>query len=875
MKSKGIVMRVLLYGVALAGYVGIGPAVAAVPKGEAAISNVSASESHRVQESYGKLPLSFEANEGQTDRSVQFLSRGQGYQLFLTSTEAVLALQTPMVRSGSEGRVAKSMELTKAAASSGQTEVPTQVVLRMQLVGANLQPEGRGEDVLPGKVNYFLGNDPAQWWSNVPTYGKVRYSDVYPGVDVVYYGNQRQLEFDFVVAPGADPTAIRLAFDGADKLTLEADDLVVRFQGGTIRLHQPAVWQDLNGIKQPVVGRYDLLPIRAGEGQERTGQVGFQVAAYDASHPLVIDPVLSYSTYLGGSSFDQPGGIAVDAAGNAYVTGQTTSSNFPVTAGVVQSTSGGDYDAFVAKLNPTGTALVYATYLGGSGLDNGAYITVDAIGNAYFTGLTKSSNFPVTAGAFQSTLGGGNDTYVAKLNSTGTALAYATYLGGSCHDEGPGNIVVDATGNAYVTGTTYCSDFPTTPGVVQPTNGGGDGDAFVTKLNPTGTALVYSTFLGGNGLESGSGVTIDAAGDAYVTGSSYSSNFPTTPGVVQPTNAGGTGDAFVTEVNPTGTALIYSTYLGGTGGEVGLDIALDAAGNAYVGGYSNSTDFPTTVGVVQPTSGGGLDAFVAKLNPTGTALLYATYVGGSGDETTGGFARDAAGNTYIAGWTTSSNFPTTPGTVQPTSGGGGYDAFVAKLNPSATAFGYGTYLGGSGNDLSGRVAVDAAGTAYVTGWSNSSNFPVTAGVVQPTLSGDYDGFVAKISVGHLVCSTAQANPDSLWTPKHQFVPIAILGITNPDNYPLTLTVLGVRQDETVTSLGSGSTSPDAIIQGGNASVRAERDGNGNGRVYHLAYKAEDGHGGACAGEVTVGVPHSQGKGVIAIDGGPLYDSTQP
>lgn len=370
-----------------------------------------------VQSAYGHLPLSFEANEGQTNRSVRFLSRGQGYQLFLTSTEVVLALQQPTEQRGGGDR-----ERTKPTARTSDVEESSQTTLRMQLVGANPHPQVQGEDVLPGKVNYFIGTDPTQWRSNVPAYAKVRYQEVYSGIDVVYYGNQRQLEYDFVLAPGADPSAIILAFEGAEGLDVDAHgNLLISNPAGTVRLNKPMIYQQMDGLRKPIAGGYLL--------KSDKNQVTFQIAYYDRGLPLIIDPVLTYSTYLGGSSTDQAGAVRMDRTGQAYVAGRTFSSNFPTTVGVLQSSLAGALDVFVTKLNATGTGLVYSTYLGGSNNDfvsrNG--LALDSAGNAYLTGVTNSTNFPVTAGVFQSGFAGGpGDAFVVKLDSTGSSLMYST-----------------------------------------------------------------------------------------------------------------------------------------------------------------------------------------------------------------------------------------------------------------------------------------------------------------------------------------------------------------------------------------------------------------------------------------------------------------
>jgi hypothetical protein len=673
----------------------------------------------QLQAAYGQIPLSFEANQGQTDPQVQYLARGQGYALFLTGAEAVLSLQ-------------KATALAPGIVGPNPPAAGT--VLRLQLVGANPTPLVAGVDPLAGSSNYFVGNDPRQWHPAIPTYGRVAYHGVYPGVDLVYYGNQQQLEYDFTVAAGADPGVIRLNVDGAQGLALDGQgDLVIRTAGGDVVEHAPVLYQDSAGGQQTVAGRFVLA---GGD------QVGFAVGAYDRARPLVIDPILNYSTYLG----DEKGtGIAVDAAGNAYITGSTRG-NFATTAGAFQTTLGGFVNAFVTKLNPGGTALVYSTYLGGSGADGGDGIAVDAGGNAYVIGSTSSSNFPTTPGAFQTAPGG---VFVTKLNAGGTALIYSTYLGNPVRDAGTG-IAVDAAGNAYVTGFTSSSNFPTTPGAFQTTYGGGFDNAFVTKVNPMGTALIYSTYLGGSSMDLGNAIAVDAAGNAYVTGHTSSSNFPTTPGAFQTHLSG--ANAFVTKLNAAGAAPVYSTYLGGSGFDEGRGIAVNAAGNAYLTGNTGSSNFPTTPGAFQTVPGG---VFVTKLNAGGTALVYSTYLGGSGHDGANGIAVDGAGNAYVTGSTGSSNFPTTPGAFQTHLNGPTFNAFVTKLNAGGTALVYSTYLGGIGftnkygsfGDEGAAIALDAAGDAYVTGLAQSTGFPTTPGAFRTTPDDPFapNVFVAKFT----------------------------------------------------------------------------------------------------------------------------------
>ena len=685
----------------------------------------------KVADAYGKLPLSFEANQGQSDAQVKFLSRGSGYTLFLTSSEAVLLLQTGAASDDvkQHGRPQIDEPIPPKNLNRERDAGAKSAVLRIRLVGANPAPQLTGFDDLPGKANYFIGNDAKKWRTDVPTYAKVKYHAVYPGVDLVYYGNQRQLEHDFIVAPGADPRLISLRLEGAKKLSLDLrGDLVLKTQNGEIRLQKPVIYQEVDGVRQEIAGGYRL---------EGKNLVGFEVATYDVTKTLVVDPTLVYSTYLGGNGYDIAQGIAVDSAGNAYVTGWTGSGNFP-TKNPFQGANAGRYDAFVTKLSPTGSALVYSTYLGGgagNGNDIAQGIAVDSAGNAYVTGWTGSGNFP-TKNPFQGHGAGSYDAFVTKLSPTGNALVYSTYLGGGGRDIAYG-IVVDSAGNAYVTGQTYSTNFPTK----NPFQGvfGGYVDAFVTKLSPDGSALVYSTYLGGSGLDTGYGIALDSAGNAYVTGWTGSSNFPT-KNPFQGAFAGSYYDAFVTKLSPTGSALVYSTYLGGNGDDYGYGIAVDSARNAYVAGATTSTNFPTK-NPFQGAGAGNVDAFVTKLSPAGTALVYSTYLGGGFPDYAYGIALDSSRNAYVTGYTKSTNFPTN----HPFQPNHAFDAFVAKLSPTGSALVYSSYLGGSNSSEIGYgIAVDSTRNAYVTGYTHSTDFP-TKNPFQGANAGSYDAFVTKIS----------------------------------------------------------------------------------------------------------------------------------
>jgi hypothetical protein len=552
-----------------------------------------------VSEAYGRLPLSFEVNTGRFDEKVKYVSRGSGYALFLTPTEAVLTLHPAAVPLSSNVGYLPATHDTEAA------------VLRMKCVGADPEVRPEGVDEQPGKSNYFIGNDPAKWRTNVASYGGVRYRRIYPGVNLVYHGSQRQLEYDFEVAPGADPAAIRLTFGGAREVSLDpTGDLVLGLPGGgEVRQHRPVVYQEMGGRKEEVAGRYVL---------KGRGEVGFEVAEYDSSRPLVIDPVLSYSSYLGGSRTEQGHGIAVDSFGNAYVVGYTESQDFPTVNSRVPGT---DFnDAFVTKINPSGSAMVYSTYLGGNSNDGGFGVAVDSSGNAYVTGFTSSPNFPTEHPVSGRAGGTSADAFITKLSPEGSTLVYSTYLGGNARDEGHG-IAVDSAGNAYVAGETSSTNFPVTAGAFQtaisePNNAPfiPEADAFVTKLNPSGTALVYSTYLGGSfSSELVGGVAVGADGSAYVAGNSGSATFPVLDSL-QPRPADG-GAVFISKLNPSGAGLIYSTYLGGDNYEIATGLALDSAGNAYLTGWTLG-GFPV-MNAFQPTIGGGgnslPDAFVAKI----------------------------------------------------------------------------------------------------------------------------------------------------------------------------------------------------------------------------------------------------------------------
>jgi hypothetical protein len=805
-------------------------------------------------------PFYFEKNVGQARPGLDFVARGPGYTLGLSPTEAMFVVQNSMsvgaqnsefrnqnpecgagraqnseyrkqnsewggLASGAsrgldapyappsplplsrEGRGEMSPLSPPGRGDGGEGEI-----VRMHILGGDANAPATGLDPLITKVNYFLGNDPNHWHTNVPTFGKVHYDDIYPGIDLVYYSTQNSefriqnseskqsaLEYDFIVAPGADPNQIRLSFSGADSVTLDADgNLVLQVGDAQIRQQKPYIYQDINGARQQVQGEFRIQDseqnsesriqnseqnsesrIQNSESSRATdccllSTVYFSVGAYDPSRPLIIDPVvqrgetyLGYSTYLGGPGYDYGYDIAVDQYGSAYVTGEA-GSGFPL-INPGQSYGGGK-DAFVSKFSADGSTLLYSTYIGGSYEDVAGSVAIGK-NSVYITGYTLSGDFPSTPGAFQPANADGTclgnvdcaDAFVTRLAPDGASLIYSTYLGTIYTESGDG-IAVDASGNAYVMGQTNSADFPTV-NAVQPAYGGGSCnqgtyfypcyDVFVTKLNPSGSALVYSTYLGGNRDEAFffnqvGDIAIDAAGHAYVTGYTESYTFPTYQALKPVKDPG--RDAFVSKLSPDGSSFIFSTFLGGgEAGEQGFGIASDVAGNAYITGATGSVDFPTTPGAFQQVLSDDAEAFITKLSPSGSAYVYSTFLGGSGSEYGQGIAIDAQGKAYVIGWTESTDFPTR-NAFQP-GFAGNLDVFVSKLEPTGSALAYSSFLGGAsggsgtneGVNGGGAIAIDPVGNAYLVGHTHTINFPIVR-AFQAQNAGKSDVFLTKVSV---------------------------------------------------------------------------------------------------------------------------------
>jgi hypothetical protein len=751
----------------------------------------------RLGEAYGRLPLAFEENRGQTGGQVRFFSRSQGYGLFLTATEAVLALGT------GDGRH----------------------VLRLGLSGADPAVRIAGEEELPGKANYLLGGDPKRWRTGIPTYGKVHYEGIYPGIDLVFYGRERQLEHDFVLAPGADPRRIRLAVTGADRVEIDpAGDLILQVGGRQILLRKAVAYQDTGGHRVEIASRYRLLPADT-PGVPR---VSFELAAYDHTRTLVIDPVLVYSTYLGGSGFDTGNSIAIDAAGNAYVTGETGSPDFPQARHFGRTVLP---DVFIAKLDPSGSQLLYSTIFGGAYYDTGLSIAVDRQGEAYVTGRTFSGDFPYSPGRPAGapppppvTLLDHGEAFIAKLDASGSSLVFAELLDVSPPSIGS-DIAVDSQGRAFVIGRADQEQY-----------------SFLEAFQPDGSRFGFGRFLPPACPEGGTpdhytAIAVDAADNVYVAGYDYRYSF-------------------VTKRTASGSD-VYDTCLTGSQLQNVEAIAADGAGNAYVTGSG---------------------PFVTKLSPTG-GVVYSTFFGGSYAEGLG-IGVDGRGMAYVTGYTTSPGFllrRPLPFRCQPAPGSP--CSFVTALYSMGSGIVYSTLVDNipESFDPSSRsfrlvgepIAVDLVGNVYLAGTTFDPGFPAV-NAFQAHYGGGGDAFVLKISDNQPpVCTAAFASPATIWPPNGKLVPVSIQGVTDPEGGPVTVAIDRITQDEPP----SGGT-PDATGLGtATAQLRADRTGGGDGRVYHVTFTAADTQGGTCTGTVNVCVPHDRGHGGICGDGGALWSST--
>ena len=671
------------------------------------------------------LPVSFEENHGQVDSQVRYLAHVGHGTIYFTSAETVLALS-----------------------SHDSQKKPELSVLKLKWIGANPRAQMTAEHPLPGRINYLIGRDPSQWHTGIPTYGRVRYRGLFPGVDAVFYGKEGEIEYDLVLAPGVNPAKISFALDGSSSLQIANNgDLVLKLQNAEVRQSKPIVYQEYNGVRRWLSAHYVI---------HSNQTASYEIAGLDPKLPLVIDPTLSYSTFASsGSNFHIVSSVAVDQSGNAYVTGTTTVA-FPNKHPEFGSQVG--ENAYVAKFSPSGGSLIYTTVFGGDSSDFANAIAVDRFGNAYAAGETFSADFPTTPGAFEppaDTLDADNG-FITKLNPSGSAFVYSLLLGGGDSDQIRA-LALDTEHRVYVTGFTCSTNFFVKNAFKGVASGqgcsDGGGDAFVTRVNAAGTDVDYSTYLDGSFSSIGNGIAVDSAFEAYVTGATASSDFPTTPGAFQTTlkaqvipsfpNDIPQDNAFVTKFSAGGQSLVFSTFLGGSSEDVGAAIALDPDGRACVTGNATSPDFPITSGAFQKTIHGGNDVFVTKFQLSGGGLFYSTFLGGSGSDGASSIEVDSLGRAYIAGGTSSTNFPV----LNPIQAhlAGAQDAFVTKLSATGNALLFSTYLGGTADDVANSIRLDSAGNAFVGGSTASANFPTTPGAFSRTKKPSTDGWVAKIT----------------------------------------------------------------------------------------------------------------------------------
>jgi Ca2+-binding RTX toxin-like protein len=674
------------------------------------------SQAGRVDGRLSQLPLSFQENRGQAGSGIDFVASSGAMRVALDPSGASISLTGPRSREATIG----------VRMAGGRPDDP------------------RAVDTLPGKVNYLISDDPSGWHTNIPTSARVRYPEVWPGVDVDWYGDGSRLEYDFRLDPGADASAISMRIEGARKLHLASDGaLVLSLPGGNVRQSRPIAYQPGPGGRDPVRASFLL----------NGNRIGILLGPHDPGRALVIDPALLYSTYVGGSGADSGADIAVDSSGSAYVVGSSSSSNFDSVGGLEEYN--GSSDVVIFKLNPSGDALVYSTYLGGEEMDEGNGIAVDGEGAAYVTGTTDSDDFNVVE-EIEGHTGIAQDVFVSKLTPEGDDLVYSTYLGGTTNDFGE-DIALDSESAAYVVGTTTSTDFDTLPPQTDPPSN----DAFAFKLTPAGE-LGYSRYLGGGGDEQGLGVAVDSKGSAYATGYTASTDFPTVNAPASMTDPGdGQTDAFVTKLDPSGTPPIYSVYLGGDDGDIGTAIAVDPSGAAYATGSTASSDLATPGAFdvnVQDD-----DAFVAKLTPailpSSGGVVFSTYLGAGGTDAADGIAVDPEGAAVVAGSTDSASFPT----VDPIDTSlATENAFLTRVNPQGSALTFSTRLGGNDTDQAGGVALGSPETIYVTGRTQSADFDLVSPIEGD--SGGEDAFVAKISAPPPAATPAPQGPTPVPTP---------------------------------------------------------------------------------------------------------------
>jgi parallel beta-helix repeat protein len=681
--------------------------------------------SEKTPRQFPSSSMFFTKNNGQFPAEVLFQTHASDATVYLCTNHIV----SVFTRTSEESRDAEQGKLQVCGnIQPPQMEISSVVAT---FLDTNTEVSLLGEEILPHRTNYFLGNDESHWYTNVPNYQSILYKNIYSGINLRYYYHEGSLKYDFIVSPGADPSLIRIRYDGARDIQINENKVLVSTNAGSLIEQAPVIYQEIHGMKQQILGQFIL---------SEPSTIGFDItAAYNHDLPLIIDPAVVYSTYLGGGGNDRGYGIAADTEGNAYVAGETTSNNFP-TINPYDDTANGDYDIFVSKFAADGITLLYSTYLGGTGYDNAVDIAVDDTGNAYVIGTTHSTNYPLM-NPYDNTPAD-LDVVVTTLSATGDTLLYSTYLGGTQREQAKG-LTIDSEYHIYATGITYSSDFPTV-NAYDSTYSGEDhyADTFVTKFSTDGTSLLYSTYLGGSSYDaSEGGIVVDMNNCAYIAGETASTDFPTVNAYDNTFNG---HDAFVTKFSATGDSLVYSTFLGGSSSEVGRGIAIDAGGQAYVTGQTLSSNFPR-VNAYDSSYNGNWDVFVTKFSTAGNTLVYSTFLGGTNEDIGYGITVNDHGNATVTGTTKSVNFPT----VNPYDGthNNGIDVFVSQFSSAGNILLYSTYLGGARDDYCYDVLCDNNENIFLTGKTNSVDFPLVT-PYDDTLSGTDDAFVAKITFAY-------------------------------------------------------------------------------------------------------------------------------
>jgi len=744
----------------------------------------------------------FIENKGQWPSEVKYLAKVGGMNAWITNSGVVYDYYK-ITKNYKRQQLDKLTPDKKADFEQKNTSINGHVV-QMQLIGVNADAVSKEDNKQEGYYNYFIGKDKNKWASDVPLYGNLQINEIYPNINVKYYFDGNSIRYDYIVKSGADITKLKMKFNGQESIRVnEKGELVIKTSLGEVTNGKLYSYQSGNDNKIEVACKFK---------QNQDGSIGFDVKEYDRTKDLIIDPLiystfisgseddrifsmsvdkagdvyitgftqsadypvrwgaysttfssvgvvvvtklnsygnmLVYSTFIGGSSGNCAYSIDTDVNGNAFITGQTNSNDYPITPGAFQTTCGGNSDAFITKLNASGSALIYSTFIGGSGSDWSNTIKVDTYGNAFLAGMTSSNNYPVTQGSFQTTKGNGTDAFITKLNSVGNGLIYSTFIGGDGFDR-CNSIVIDTSGSAYITGQTNSNNYPTTQGAYKTTYNGGDYDTFISKLNSTGSALVYSTFIGGSSAEDGNSITIDADGNAYITGQTNSNNYPTTQGAYKTAYNGGNADTFISKLNSAGSSLVYSTFVGGNDLDVSTAIAIDTYRNAFITGLTASNDYPTTTGAFQATSNGSCNSFISMFNPTGSALTYSTYIGGSIYDCSTSIVLDANRYVYISGYTESNNYPTTPGAYRTTHSSTEMDndGFITKIDVLplrlTSPIGNEVWLEGSAHYITWNciVAVSTVKLEYTTDNGANWNYITTSA----SASGRYLWSIPNIS----------------------------------------------------------------------------------------------------------------------------------